>query len=403
MTETHQTPDSIRYAWRRALNRDYRLTEADRRVLLELESYANPDGTNAHPGNERIAAHLATGPGGDHISLSSVERALRAGRKLGYILQTKKGGRRKTGGEVVKAASVWRLTMPAPVEATSPVTQMTGDSEDGDGITRQTTPHHPSIEATPPVRAMTGYQSLNHQSNSRDRSSTGAQARRPEKMSSDWMPAETHRRIAAEAGVNLEAAVQAMREWSYDYGKRAASWDKTLGAWIKACRAGDGAGGRWDGMDYAGVLIRRIAAEAPSGATQVAPETVEARGGGYTPSAVVEVELVEGTARRWTWTSDPAVFPAPADLEADRAEVAALVEAYEAPRAAEVEAQRRGHIARKVATKLGGIRERERSAVADGIDAGETVDDIVDAIQAARRDAKHRAMVELARAAGRVA
>lgn len=224
---------SIRYDWRRAVNRDYRLTEADRRVLLELESYANPDGTNARPGNERIAEVLATGPEGEHVSLSSVERALRRGRELGYIVQTEKGGRRKVNGVVVKRASVWRLVMPAAVEDTSPVTQMTGDTAPADHITRQTAPHHPSNDPTSPVTAMTGHQSLNHQSISKDQKhSVGAAARAAHPMPEDWEPNKFHASTATRIGVDVHHVATEFRDKMQ--GQKRKDWGKAFGAYLNA-------------------------------------------------------------------------------------------------------------------------------------------------------------------------
>lgn len=100
-------PQNVRYAWRRLVVRDPHLTDATRRVLLELESYTNPDGTNAHPGIERIAAELLTKAG--TVNEKTVRRALETGVKRGYIECTRKGG----GGRGKREnADTYRLTLP---------------------------------------------------------------------------------------------------------------------------------------------------------------------------------------------------------------------------------------------------------------------------------------------------
>lgn len=99
--------DSIRFAWRRLVNRDGALTHACRRVLLELESYADADGTNAHPGLARIARHLTT-PAGRPISEKTVQRALETGCTAGYIRRTRRGHK----GLHRNAADVYELTFP---------------------------------------------------------------------------------------------------------------------------------------------------------------------------------------------------------------------------------------------------------------------------------------------------
>jgi len=89
MTDAHN-----RYEWRRLVNRDPFLTEATRRVLLELEGYANGDGTNARPGVRRIATSLRTESGKHgHISERTVRTALAEGVARDYIKLEKKAPR----------------------------------------------------------------------------------------------------------------------------------------------------------------------------------------------------------------------------------------------------------------------------------------------------------------------
>ncbi|WP_442972754.1 helix-turn-helix domain-containing protein [Rhodococcus sp. G-MC3] len=110
--------DSTRFAWRRMVVRDPHLTDATRRVLLELESYANPDGSNARPGVQRIAEQL--GSGDRHVSEKTVRRALANGVERGFIQCVSKGH----GGRGHSAADVYRLVL-APVSVD---TQMSGET-----------------------------------------------------------------------------------------------------------------------------------------------------------------------------------------------------------------------------------------------------------------------------------
>ncbi|WP_157788845.1 hypothetical protein [Rhodococcus rhodochrous] len=109
---------SWRYDWRKAVNRDYRLTHSERRVLFELDSAANPDGTNARPGNTLIAENLRMSAE-KGMNEKSVRRALDRGVELGYIAQTAKARR---VSESVWLAAVWRLIPPASVD-----TQLSGN------------------------------------------------------------------------------------------------------------------------------------------------------------------------------------------------------------------------------------------------------------------------------------
>lgn len=89
------------------VNRDHTLTHTTLRVLLELESYAEPDGTNAHPGRARIAQHIRT-PKGEPINEKTVRRALETGCTAGYIRRTRRGRK----GLHRNDADVYELTFP---------------------------------------------------------------------------------------------------------------------------------------------------------------------------------------------------------------------------------------------------------------------------------------------------
>ncbi|MDJ0413824.1 hypothetical protein [Rhodococcus opacus] len=115
--------DSMRYAWRRLVVRDPDLSDATRRVLLELESYADPDGTNAHPGIMRIAEQLRTPTGkAQHVSERTVRTALATGVDRGFIELTRKAPR----GRGNRFSDVYRLTFPLECETGIPETQTAG-------------------------------------------------------------------------------------------------------------------------------------------------------------------------------------------------------------------------------------------------------------------------------------
>ncbi|QTJ65858.1 hypothetical protein HYG77_09805 [Rhodococcus sp. ZPP] len=100
--------DSMRFVWRKLVVRDPDLSDATRRVLLELESYTNPDGTNGRPGIKRIAEALAT-PNDKHVSERTVRRALENGVERGFIFLDEPAPR----GRGNRRADVYRLTFPA--------------------------------------------------------------------------------------------------------------------------------------------------------------------------------------------------------------------------------------------------------------------------------------------------
>ena len=127
--------DSMRYAWRRMVVRDPHLTDASRRVLLELESYADPDGFNARPGRQLIAENLLTESG--HVSEKTVRRALESGIELGFIECTTKGKR----GRMRNSADVYRLTFPTDSDPRLVDTQMSTIDHSTSG--------HPDVHQSP--------------------------------------------------------------------------------------------------------------------------------------------------------------------------------------------------------------------------------------------------------------
>lgn len=249
MTVTNTPADSIRYAWRRAVVRDYRLTEADRRVLLELESYADPDGTNARPGVDRIASHLRTAED-KGLSEKTVRRGLARGRELGYLEQTAKA--RRAGDRWL--AAVYRLTMPLSDAAGSPDTQMS-DGLDG---AAEMTGHSAAITGHwgggSPDTQMSAHQSLNHQSISRDeKTSVGAGAQTPAPVDRsingeatteplplhpEWTPNNANRAVAAELGLDVEVAAEVFRQGMTELGERRREWGKAFTAYLRDEAAG---------------------------------------------------------------------------------------------------------------------------------------------------------------------
>ncbi|MDF3313450.1 helix-turn-helix domain-containing protein [Rhodococcus sp. T2V] len=143
---TDQSPiPSIRYAWRDAVVDDYRLTHAQLRVLLALESCANADGTNAHPGVENLAARLLKRDSktGEIKAMSekTVRDALALGRELGYLIRTQKGRK----GRNRNYADVYRLGLPevwatGSHESGLPEVWTTGSREDVDATTGNSGP-----------------------------------------------------------------------------------------------------------------------------------------------------------------------------------------------------------------------------------------------------------------------
>lgn len=128
--------DAIRFTWRKRVVRDARLTHSELRVLLELESYANEDGTNAHPGVNLISVELG-------INEKTVRRALKHGEELGYVIKTQAGRR----GRGRNFADVFALSLPKPDGL--PDSQMSGNSVEPEATTghsdvRQSSTWNPS-------------------------------------------------------------------------------------------------------------------------------------------------------------------------------------------------------------------------------------------------------------------
>lgn len=78
------------------------LTPSERGMLLAILSYANKDGTNAHPGHEKLAADLG-------ISVRYVGILIKSLRAKGFLLQTRPG-RRGPDGDVPACYTVTRPT-----------------------------------------------------------------------------------------------------------------------------------------------------------------------------------------------------------------------------------------------------------------------------------------------------
>jgi DNA-binding transcriptional ArsR family regulator len=89
-----------RFAWERALRR-LTLSKDTRYVALVLATYADRDGSNAHPGQDVLAADC-------EVTDRTVRRHLARLLELGLIVRTFSGstaGRRQL-------ADVWQLTLP---------------------------------------------------------------------------------------------------------------------------------------------------------------------------------------------------------------------------------------------------------------------------------------------------
>lgn len=157
----------MRYVWRRLVVRDPHLTDATRRVLLELESYAGADGRDAHPGVQRLAEQLRTSDGKTgHVSDRTVRTALATGVERGLIELTRKAPR----GRGVRLADVYRLTIPEEIAATwaasnpeaqigeKPATTTAGETQENTGNR-----DHKYRQSGPeiPATAIAEHQSLN--------------------------------------------------------------------------------------------------------------------------------------------------------------------------------------------------------------------------------------------------
>ena len=133
--------ESMRYAWRQEVNCDPRFTHAELRVAMAVESHTNPDGTNAHPGVQRIATALRTGEH-THVSERTVRRALARAEELGYLERTVKG----KSGRGRNSADVYRLRLPD--DARQPDSQMSADDDSTTG--------QPNVHDSAPIRGPSG-------------------------------------------------------------------------------------------------------------------------------------------------------------------------------------------------------------------------------------------------------
>ncbi|BCN44691.1 hypothetical protein [Prescottella equi] len=125
--------DSIRFAWRRMVNRDHTLSHATLRVLLELESYTDADCTNARPGVSSLAQHVRNS-NGKPLSENMIACALAIGCERGWIERTEQG---HLGGSR-SHADVYRLTFPQDVSSGLDDTPDCGDHATPRDISTQT-------------------------------------------------------------------------------------------------------------------------------------------------------------------------------------------------------------------------------------------------------------------------
>lgn len=77
------------------------LTHAEYRVLVTLLTYADPDGTNAHPGYAKLSRECRASKG-------TVSKGIKRLKRLGWLWQESSGIR----GEHSQVAAVYRLTVP---------------------------------------------------------------------------------------------------------------------------------------------------------------------------------------------------------------------------------------------------------------------------------------------------
>ncbi|MFE5708124.1 hypothetical protein [Rhodococcus koreensis] len=260
---TSTPPDSIRYAWRRAVNRDPRLSDTTRRVMFEFEGYAEPDGTRIHPGDEKIAEALQKADG-SHVSISSVVRARNTATELGYMLLVKKGGRRKVNGVVVKRASEYRLTLHLAEVNTSHVTQTTSDVTSGAVSAGQITCHQaqdhmsPRRHTTSPFptspdeeikNARTAEPTRGEMSTAQARAwLDGEPTKDPHPLHPEWAPNRRHRDEAAELGLDVEAEAEVFRQGMTEVGERRRRWGAAFTEYLREQAAGV-AGATFDVVD----------------------------------------------------------------------------------------------------------------------------------------------------------
>ncbi|UPK64660.1 helix-turn-helix domain-containing protein [Rhodococcus pyridinivorans] len=238
---------SWRYDWRKAVNRDYRLTHTERRVLFELDSAANPDGTNARPGNTLIAENLRMNAE-KGMNEKSVRRALDRGVELGYIEQTAKARR---VGESVWLAAVWRLIPPASVD-----TQMSSGSqgsvdipessvdipESSVDISESISGHFGSHQWTsecPHTSSLTPDHS--HQSTNTSGAASASTSRkrspstRATHMTEDWKPKDDVDQKMRDQFPNFDhdGELASFRDYYIGHGKKMKDWDASWRNWVR--------------------------------------------------------------------------------------------------------------------------------------------------------------------------
>lgn len=96
------------------------LTHSQYRVLVTILTYANPDGTNAHPGYAKLAGQCC-------MSKSSVGRCVRQLKEAGWLWETSPGRVSSHGGE----AAVFELRIPPFVKTKGGVLTVPGECPDG--------------------------------------------------------------------------------------------------------------------------------------------------------------------------------------------------------------------------------------------------------------------------------
>jgi hypothetical protein len=94
-------PPLDRFEWERLI-RELQLPLAVKCTAYALATYVNGDGTNAHPGIDKLI--LATGS-----SKSTVIRTLESLESMGFILAVSRGGEK---GVPKGHATVWELSVP---------------------------------------------------------------------------------------------------------------------------------------------------------------------------------------------------------------------------------------------------------------------------------------------------
>jgi hypothetical protein len=140
--------DAVRFVnkshhWRDALRMygaESGMTKNALAVVMMLEIHANPDGSDAYPGETLLAKRLDT-------SVSTVSRGMTLARELGWVFCTQAGNYR------VGESNVWRMCIPSHV----PISE--GETKAGvlkhmpvtDGRQSKRTPKEPTVENNQPL------------------------------------------------------------------------------------------------------------------------------------------------------------------------------------------------------------------------------------------------------------